>query len=89
MATSKLTVSVPDELAAEARQAVRDGRASSVSGYITAAIEHYRQAQTLDEWLDTVDAELGPPSDQAMAWAEATLEVRPAQGGSSERGRPA
>lgn len=78
MATTKLTVSLSDELAHEARQAVRDGRASSVSGYVTAAIEHYRQAQTLDEWLDQVDAELGPPSEQAMEWAESVSGMRAA-----------
>jgi Arc/MetJ-type ribon-helix-helix transcriptional regulator len=76
MASTKLTVSVPDELACDARLAVREGRAASVSGYVAAALEHYRRAQTLDEWLDQVDAELGPPSADAVAWAESMLTVR-------------
>jgi hypothetical protein len=79
MAATKLTISVPDELAHEARLAVGEDRASSVSGYIAAAMEHYRQAQTLDEWLDQVDAELEPPSEQATVWAESVLGVRAAE----------
>lgn len=71
--TTKLTISVPDELAAQARAAVRDGRANSVSGYIVAALEHYRDAATLDEWLDRVDGDLGRPSPEAFAWAESQL----------------
>ncbi len=71
--TTKLTISVPDDVAAEAREAVHAGHAASVSGYVAAAIEHYRQAVTLDEWLNRVDDELGPPSPEAFAWAESVL----------------
>jgi Arc/MetJ-type ribon-helix-helix transcriptional regulator len=71
--TTKLTISVPDSVAAAARDAVRAGRAESVSGYIVAAIEHYQGSLTLDEWLDRVDDELGPPSPEAVAWAESVL----------------
>ena len=35
--TTKLAVSLPDELAEQARQAVREGRAASVSAYIADA----------------------------------------------------
>jgi Arc/MetJ-type ribon-helix-helix transcriptional regulator len=77
--TVMLTISLPDELAEEARRAVRDGRVGSVSGYVAAAIEHYRQAQTLDDWLDQMDAELGPPSDEATAWAESVIGTGPAR----------
>ncbi|MGQ0623464.1 MAG: toxin-antitoxin system antitoxin subunit [Sporichthyaceae bacterium] len=73
--TVKLTISLPDELATGARHAVRRGEAASMSGYVAAALEHYRQARTLDEWLDAVDAELGPPSAAAIAWAESALGV--------------
>ncbi len=72
MAT-KLTISVPDEVADEVRSAVRAGQASSVSGYVVAAVQHYRQSMTLDEWLDQVDAELGPPSAEAFARVDAQL----------------
>ncbi|MGH3832504.1 MAG: hypothetical protein ACRDRS_19025 [Pseudonocardiaceae bacterium] len=71
----KLTISVPDEVADEVRSAVRAGQASSVSGYVVAAVEHYRQSLTLDEWLDQADAELGPPSAEAFARVDAQLGV--------------
>ncbi|MGH3929501.1 MAG: hypothetical protein ACRDTF_05935 [Pseudonocardiaceae bacterium] len=69
----KLTISVPDEVAEEVRAAVRTGQAPSVSGYVVAAVEHYRQSMTLDEWLDQVDAELGPPSAAAFARIDTQL----------------
>jgi antitoxin ParD1/3/4 len=79
--TTKLTISVPDELAAEARDAVRAGKAASVSGYIAAAIECYRKAQVLDEFFAEMYAEVGPPSaeDYARARAELGLEVEHAK----------
>ena len=72
MAT-KLTISVPEEVADGVRSAVRAGQASSVSGYVVAAVEHYRQSLTLDEWLDQADAELGAPSAEAFARVDAQL----------------
>jgi Arc/MetJ-type ribon-helix-helix transcriptional regulator len=69
----KLTISVPDDVADEVRAAVRAGHAPSVSGYLVAAVEHYRQSMTLDEWLDQMDAELGPPSAAAFARVDAQL----------------
>ncbi|MGH8897711.1 MAG: toxin-antitoxin system antitoxin subunit [Egibacteraceae bacterium] len=72
--TMKLTISVPDDVGAEARDAVRRGRAASVSGYIVAAIQHYRQTMTLEDWLAQADAEAGgPPSDAAFARVDAQL----------------
>jgi Arc/MetJ-type ribon-helix-helix transcriptional regulator len=73
--TTKLTISVPDDIAAEAREAVRTGRAASVSGYIAAAVDYYRQQQTLGEFLDELDAELGPPSPEDYARACTVLGV--------------
>ena len=71
--TEKLAVSVPDELAEEARHAVAVGKAASVSAYVASAIDHYRTQKTLDEWLDEVDAEIGPPSSEAYGRARAAL----------------
>lgn len=76
----KLTISVPDNVAEEVHAAVRVGQAPSVSGYVVAAVEHYRQSMTLDEWLDQMDAELGPPSASAFARVDAQLRLdEPAQ----------
>ncbi len=46
-----------------------------MSGYIVAAVQHYRQSLTLDEWLDQVDVELGPPSAEAFARVDAQLGI--------------
>ncbi|MGH8906614.1 MAG: toxin-antitoxin system antitoxin subunit [Egibacteraceae bacterium] len=72
--TVKLTISVPDDVAHEARDAVRAGRAASVSGYFVTAVQHYRQAMTLEEWLAQADADAGgPPSAETSARVDAQL----------------
>lgn len=72
--TTKLTISVPDQVADEARRAVREGRADSVSGWFGTAAEHFRRAGTLDDWLAEADgAAGGPPSATALADIDAAL----------------
>ncbi len=72
--TTKLTISVPDQVADEARRAVREGRAESVSGWFGTAAEHFRRAGTLDDWLaDANGAAGGPPSAAALAEVDAAF----------------
>jgi antitoxin ParD1/3/4 len=72
--TVKLTISLPDDLAAEVRTAVRDGRAPSVSAYVAQAIRALQDAPaSLAEFLDDWEAETGPPSAEAKAWAKEQL----------------
>ena len=72
--TVKLTISLPDDLAAEVRAAVRDGRAPSVSAYVAKAISALHDAPaSLTEFLDGWEAEAGPPSAEAKAWAKEQL----------------
>jgi Arc/MetJ-type ribon-helix-helix transcriptional regulator len=72
--TTKLTISVPDDVAAEAREAVRAGRAASVSGYLVAAVQHYRNSMTLSQWLDQADDDAGgSPSAAAFDHIDAQL----------------
>lgn len=68
--TIKIAVSLPDHLVLEARAAVAAGRADSVSGYVAEAMQAMSRSKTLDELLDEWDAEFGPPSAEAKAWAE-------------------
>jgi Arc/MetJ-type ribon-helix-helix transcriptional regulator len=72
--TTKLAISLPDELAEQVRAAVRAGRAPSVSAYIASAIEALRDAPTLDQVLAEMEAEFGPIPAEVQAWAEAQFD---------------
>lgn len=72
--TSKIAVSLPDELVAEARAAVADGRASSVSAYVAAAMREKTKLDDLRSLLDELLAETGGPlTDQERRTADAAL----------------
>jgi len=71
--TTKIAVSLPDELVAAARQAVADGRAASVSAYVAAALAERRADEDLARLLDEMDAEHGPPTAEHFAWARRAL----------------
>ena len=79
----KITVSLPAGQVAAARRAVEEGRAPSVSAYVSAGLDLQEQREALavlvDEWL----AEDGRPPEEAYAWADAVLE-----GGSPRTERP-
>ncbi len=59
--TQKIAVSLPSRLAARARHAVRQGRASSVSAYVAAALDEKAKLDDLSELLDEMLAETGGP----------------------------
>ncbi|MGH3943170.1 MAG: ribbon-helix-helix domain-containing protein [Pseudonocardiaceae bacterium] len=75
MTAARITVTIPQQLARDARQAVDEGKAESVSGYVTDALRHYGRSTTLRELLDQWWAEdpAGPPSDAERAAARAVL----------------
>lgn len=68
--TSKIAISLPDELLEQARRAVAEGRASSVSSYIADSLSQRERRDSLTELLDDLDRELGPPGPDAQAWAD-------------------
>jgi len=74
MSRVKLGMTLPSELAETARAAVRDGRAPSVSAYITEAVYERVRREQLAELLDAMDAELGAPGGEAEAWARRVLQ---------------
>jgi len=74
MSRVKLGMTLPSELAETARAAVRDGRAPSVSAYITEAVYERVRREQLVELLDAMDAELGAPGGEAEAWAKRVLQ---------------
>ena len=74
--TAKIAVSLPDHLVAEARAAVAEGRAGSVSAYVAESMAVKSRRRTLAEVLDELDVELGPPGDDDVsraAWALSTM----------------
>jgi antitoxin ParD1/3/4 len=76
MRTERLTVSLPAELVAEARDAVRRGAARSISAYIADAMS---ARQLRDRSLAALaDLYGGPPPPDELAEARRTLRlVRP------------
>lgn len=59
--TAKIAVSLPKHVAERARRAVRDGRAESVSAYVTAALEEKVKLDELSTLLQEMLAESGGP----------------------------
>jgi Arc/MetJ-type ribon-helix-helix transcriptional regulator len=76
----KITISLPPEQVEQARLAVERGEASSVSGYISAALaavaskpEPRSEEDTLADLVADLIAEHGRPSAEAYAWADRVL----------------
>jgi Arc/MetJ-type ribon-helix-helix transcriptional regulator len=65
--TTKIAVSLPDELVEAARAAVRDGRAASVSAYVADAMADKARQTSLGELLDELVRVHGPVSEDVMA----------------------
>jgi Arc/MetJ-type ribon-helix-helix transcriptional regulator len=60
-AYQKIAVSLPPRAAENARRAVRDGRAASVSAYVASAIEEKAKLEDLSALLDEMLAATGGP----------------------------
>lgn len=63
--TEKIAVSLPRRAAEQARKAVRQGRAPSVSAYVAAAIQEKAKLDDLSLLLDEMLAESGGPLSAA------------------------
>ena|ERR1022692_1315430 len=75
---TKITISLPREQVEQAREAVERGEASSVSGYISAALVAVapvvdEEEDSLADFVADLIAENGPPSPEAYAWADRVL----------------
>ncbi|MHB1738394.1 MAG: toxin-antitoxin system antitoxin subunit [Actinomycetes bacterium] len=71
--TTKIAVSLPDELVQAARQAVADGRATSVSAFVAAAMADRERTESLAALVADIIAEDGEPSSEDYAWADRAL----------------
>lgn len=61
MTTTKIAVTVPEELLRKARAAVRQGGARSLSAYVSEALEQKTMLEDLDSMLQEMLAESGGP----------------------------
>ena len=78
MTTSKIAVTVPDEVLSRARDAVRRGRSSSLSAYVSAALDQKLMQDELDELLQEMLRETGGPLTPAeLRTARAALTGSP------------
>jgi Arc/MetJ-type ribon-helix-helix transcriptional regulator len=86
---AKITISLPAEQVEQVRAAVARGEAASVSSYISAALAAVmpvvagEDEDPLVELLADMEAELGPPSPEAYAWADEVMRSA-LRGGSSK-----
>ena len=71
--TTKIAISLPDELVAAARAAVADGRAASVSAFVADAIEERGRYEDLATLLAEMAAERGAPTAEDRLWAREAL----------------
>lgn len=78
---AKITISLPVEQVEQARAAVARGQATSVSNYISAALdavpppifEDDADGDSLAKLLADMKEELGEPSPEAYAWADEVM----------------
>ena len=72
--TKKIAISLPDEQVAAARQAVAEGRAASVSAYISAALARRDPDDEVLEYFEQLGRESGV-TEEHRAWARKALGV--------------
>ncbi|MCY7402481.1 MAG: hypothetical protein LH477_16275 [Nocardioides sp.] len=70
---ARITVSLPEDLVANARAAVAAGRAASVSAYVAGALRDTSERESLRDVLAEWRVELGPPTDEEEAWVQDAL----------------
>jgi Arc/MetJ-type ribon-helix-helix transcriptional regulator len=73
--TTKIAVSLPDDQVAAARTAVAEGRAPSVSAYVSEALARRSIEDELLQLLDEDEASGTPSTDEHRAWARQALGV--------------
>ncbi len=71
MATKKITVTIPEELLEEIRDAATE---RGISAYVTEAVQQKRDRDLLIELSDWLEEEYGPVTDEELAAAYAELE---------------
>jgi Arc/MetJ-type ribon-helix-helix transcriptional regulator len=88
MATTKITVTVPEELAAYIREQVEAGNFDSISAFVTKAAESMRAFEPLDLLIASMIAETGEPDERARAWVDDAMAKGPPPSTSGRRENP-
>lgn len=73
MTTTKVALTISSEALQQAKKEVAAGRAKSLSGFVSEAVEEKIRRDELSRLLDAMDAEHGRPSKAARAWAKKVL----------------
>lgn len=73
----RLTISVPDQVAAKAQRAVEAGDADSVSGYFAHLAEHEPDWAAARAVVDELIAEAGGLTVEDRDWARTVLGLNP------------
>ena len=71
--TTKIAISLPDELVAAARDAVDRGDSASVSAFSAETIQQHGRHRDLADLLAGMAAEAGVPTAEDRAWARGAL----------------
>lgn len=77
MTRQKIAITLPEEQVAAARQAVADGRAPSVSAYISEALARRDADEELAETVAEIYADAGQPTEADRTWARRALGLEP------------
>lgn len=70
---TRVTVTVEDDIARAAAEAVAAGHAPSVSSWVASAMTERAQRESLADVLAEIRTELGPATDEETAWARSVL----------------
>ena len=73
MTAAKIAITLPPEQLARVRQAVRRGRAASVSAYIARALADQDREESLAGLVRDLVAEHGEPTKEEEKWARDVL----------------
>ncbi|MFZ5471867.1 MAG: hypothetical protein ACOZIN_20750 [Myxococcota bacterium] len=75
MSKARIAITVPEEILAAAKRAVRAKRATSVSAYFAEAARSRSRADEMKRLLAEMNAEHGQPSTEDYEWARCVLGV--------------
>ena len=73
MNTAKVAVSIPKEVLERAKAEVATGRAKNLSALVSETLDERLRRDELGAILEAMDAEQGPVSKAARAWAKRVL----------------